>query len=140
MCPTVALASFLLIHITEQELTNLSSEPASVWGRIEALKSGAVYGRDDVIRILRAATTLLLKEPSLNNISERSAAASPMKQKDGKLKTVAVVGDLHGHFEDSLVKILDMVGASKNSDDDCESQCGSPWDGTGAIVFNGGEY
>lgn len=125
------------IHITEKELANLSSGPEAVWVHIDALKSGSIYGRQDVKRIVRAATMKLLEEPSLIDLSERCRAVNKKKCKDGKLKTVTVVGDLHGHLEDSLVKILDMVGGAKSDDGDSEGQCGSPWDGTGAVVFNG---
>jgi len=120
-----------MICISDAELDALSSSPDLVWGYIESLKNGAIYGREDVKRIARAASTALRSEPSLIDLSKRCAS----KENGGDLETVTVVGDLHGHFQCSLVKILDMLsGKSCTSDED---EHGSPWDGTGAVVFNG---
>ena len=44
---------------------------------------------------------------------------------------MTVVGDLHGYFEDSLLKVLDMVSNKRDY--------GSLWDGSGAMIFNEGE-
>jgi len=132
-----------IIHITEAELTNLANSPSDVWMHIEALKRGAIYGREDVKRIARAASTAMRKEPSLIDLSERCRCKeqAPGRSSD-HLKTVTVVGDLHGHFECSLVKILDMLDGQQKKDGifvgaGKEGELGSPWDGTGAVVFNG---
>lgn len=123
-----------IIHISQKELANLSSSPKKVWKHIESLKNGCIYGREDVKRIVRAASKLLCTEPSLIDISHRCSGNTKtntdVPSKDGdQLKTVMVVGDLHGHFGDSLLKVLDMVGNKKY---------GTPWDGSGAVIFNGG--
>jgi len=131
------------IRVTEAELATLRDSPGRVWDHIGSLRRGGTYGQEDVKRILRAASGVLRGEPSLIDLTERT-------ERGGGLKTVTVVGDLHGHFEDSLVKVLDMVGGRKdkgksdNDDDDDDGQVGkeemehgSPWDGTGAVVFNG---
>ncbi|KAL7541694.1 hypothetical protein ACHAWF_006998 [Thalassiosira exigua] len=118
------------VRITEAELSNISANPQIVWDHIESLKHGAIFGREDVKRICRAAQKALRKEPSLIDLSSRCD-----QNNANPLKTITVVGDLHGHFEDSLLKVLDMAG--RKDGEEGRDQHGSPWNGTGAVVFNG---
>jgi len=134
------------LRMTNLEIPGLRASPELAWEHIRSLKNGATYGREDVKRILRAAQEALRGEPSLIDLSERcrrgreqdassrEVASDGASEEGGALKMVTVVGDLHGHFEDSLLKVLDMVDARTVGEGN-----GSPWDGTGAVVFNGGE-
>ena len=125
-----------VIHISQDEVSNLSSSPEKVWEHVELLKHGCIFGREDVKRIARAALTLLRSEPSLIDLSHRCVSKNNSRSnvatiKDShQLKTITVVGDLHGHFDDSLLKVLEMLG---------NKEYGTPFNGSGAVIFNGGK-
>ena len=125
-----------VIHISQDEVSNLSSSPEKVWEHVELLKHGCIFGREDVKRIARAALTLLRSEPSLIDLSHRCVSKNNSRSnvatiKDNhQLKTITVVGDLHGHFDDSLLKVLEMLG---------NKEYGTPFNGSGAVIFNGGK-
>ena len=119
-----------VVHITDDEIAALSASPSTVWHIIDAFRGGRTCGREDVKRVCRAAAAILRREPSLVDLSARCGGDGA----DGNLASVTVVGDLHGHFEGSLTQILEMLGSGGGGEGP-----GSPWDGTGAVVFNGGE-
>lgn len=101
------------VRIRETDLTKL--DPMAAAQYINRLREGAVFHPHDVKRIAHAASELLLTEPTLIDLRERNE----------ELKTVTVVGDLHGQFS----CLFDVLGLLQG--------CGMPWDGSGAIVFNG---
>lgn len=101
------------VHIRETDLTKL--DPTAAAQYINRLREGAVFHPRDVKRIAHAAAEVLLTEPTLIDLRKRNE----------ELKTVTVVGDLHGQFS----CLFDVLGLLQG--------CGMPWDGSGAIVFNG---
>ena len=109
------------MRITQDEIDGMRKSPQVVWGYIDKLKKGRVFAPEDVTRIASSAARMLLAEPTLIDLSGRD-----------DLRTVSVVGDLHGHFHNGFTKVLDLVGRKGGGDG------GSPWDGSGAVVFNGG--
>lgn len=108
------------MHITQDEIDSMHNSPQVVWEYIDKLKKGRVFAPEDVTRIASSAARMLLAEPTLIDLAGRD-----------DLRTVSVVGDLHGHFHNGFTKVLDLVGRKGDRDG------GSPWDGSGAVVFNG---
>eukprot|EP00957_Ditylum_brightwellii_P105777 8067037-Ditylum_brightwellii.AAC.1 len=115
------------IDVPSESLADLS--PQAAWKMIARLRKGEMFSGNDLKRVLCTATEVLKRDPTVIDLRKQTG-----------LKTVTIVGDIHGDMN-SLSDILsvsgvDMFNGSSKIPIKNENE-GSPWNGTGAIIFNG---